>query len=37
VKAGPGRLRPLVEQVWQQLPLGLTNSLGPRLRRYITL
>jgi FemAB-related protein (PEP-CTERM system-associated) len=36
-KAGPGRLRPLVEQVWQQLPLGLTNSLGPRLRRYITL
>ena len=34
---GPGRLRPLVEQVWQQLPLGLTNSLGPRLRRYITL
>jgi FemAB-related protein (PEP-CTERM system-associated) len=37
VKAGPGRLRPLVEQVWQQLPLALTNSLGPRLRRYITL
>jgi FemAB-related protein (PEP-CTERM system-associated) len=37
VKAGPGRLRPLVEQVWQQLPLGITNSLGPRLRRYITL
>jgi FemAB-related protein (PEP-CTERM system-associated) len=36
-KAGPGRLRPLVEQVWQQLPLVLTNSLGPRLRRYITL
>jgi hypothetical protein len=37
VSTGPGRLRPLVEQVWQQLPLGLTNSLGPRLRRYITL
>jgi len=37
VKAGPGRIRPLVEQVWQQLPLGITNSLGPRLRRYITL
>jgi FemAB-related protein (PEP-CTERM system-associated) len=34
---GASRLRPLVEQVWQQLPLGLTNSLGSRLRRYITL
>jgi FemAB-related protein (PEP-CTERM system-associated) len=34
---GTSRLRPLVEQVWQQLPLSLTNSLGPRLRRYITL
>lgn len=32
-----GSLRPLVEHVWQKLPLALTNSLGPRLRRYITL
>jgi FemAB-related protein (PEP-CTERM system-associated) len=31
------RLRPLVEATWQRLPLALTNSLGPRLRRFITL
>ncbi|QNA98075.1 GNAT family N-acetyltransferase [Massilia sp. Se16.2.3] len=30
-------LRPLVESTWQKLPLAVTNSLGPRLRRYITL
>ena len=30
-------LRPLVESAWQKLPLAVTNSLGPRLRRYITL
>ena len=30
-------LRPLIESAWQRLPLVVTNSLGPRLRRYITL
>jgi FemAB-related protein (PEP-CTERM system-associated) len=30
-------LRPLIESAWQRLPLAVTNSLGPRLRRYITL
>ena len=30
-------LRPLVEGAWQRLPLAVTNSLGPRLRRFITL
>lgn len=31
------RLRPLIESAWQRLPLAVTNSLGPKLRRYITL
>lgn len=31
------KVRPLLEQGWQKLPLSLANSLGPRLRRYITL
>jgi FemAB-related protein (PEP-CTERM system-associated) len=30
-------LRPLLESAWQRLPLVVTNSLGPRLRRFITL
>lgn len=30
-------LRPLLARAWQVLPLPLTNTLGPRLRRYITL
>jgi FemAB-related protein (PEP-CTERM system-associated) len=34
---GASRLRPLVEQVWQRLPLSVTTAVGPRLRRYITL
>ena len=38
VHGGPAsRLRPLIESAWQRLPLMVTNSLGPRLRRYITL
>lgn len=40
VTAGGGAaasLRPLIESAWQRLPLAVTNSLGPRLRRYITL
>lgn len=31
------RLRPLVERIWQRLPLPIANWLGPKLRRYITL
>jgi len=31
------KLRPMIESAWQKLPLAVTNSLGPRLRRYITL
>lgn len=34
---GKSTLRPLVESAWQRLPLAVTNSLGPRLRRFITL
>ena len=30
-------LRPLIESAWQRLPLSVANSLGGRLRRYITL
>lgn len=31
------QLRPLIENIWRRLPLPLTNWLGPKLRRYITL
>ncbi|PCM46392.1 FemAB family XrtA/PEP-CTERM system-associated protein [Marinobacter sp. ANT_B65] len=31
------RLRPLIENIWRRLPLPVTNWLGPKLRRYITL
>ena len=30
-------LRPVLARAWQTLPLPLANTLGPRLRRYITL
>ena len=33
----PGRARRWVENLWRRLPLALTNILGPRIRRYITL
>ena len=29
--------RETAEQIWQKLPLGMANFLGPRLRRYISL
>jgi FemAB-related protein (PEP-CTERM system-associated) len=35
--SGLSRLRPLIETIWRHLPLSLTNWLGPKLRRYITL
>ncbi len=31
------RLRPIIENVWRRLPLTITNWLGPKLRRYISL
>jgi len=31
------RLRPLIERIWQRLPLLVANWIGPKLRRYITL
>lgn len=37
VDSGASPARAAVASVWQKLPLALTNSLGPRLRRYITL
>jgi FemAB-related protein (PEP-CTERM system-associated) len=35
--SGLSRLRPLIEKIWRRLPLAITNWLGPKLRRYITL
>ncbi|EAZ98673.1 FemAB family XrtA/PEP-CTERM system-associated protein [Marinobacter sp. ELB17] len=35
--ASVSRLRPLIENIWRRLPLAMTNWLGPKLRRYITL
>lgn len=32
-----GRAREIVENVWRKLPLSLVNSIGPRLRRHISL
>ena len=32
-----GRGRELVENVWRKLPLPVVNSIGPRLRRHISL
>jgi FemAB-related protein (PEP-CTERM system-associated) len=31
------KLRKLVEQCWQKLPLGLSAIVGPKIRRYISL
>jgi FemAB-related protein (PEP-CTERM system-associated) len=30
-------IKPLVEAVWKKLPLAVANSIGPKLRRYISL
>ncbi|MFT6896779.1 MAG: FemAB-related protein (PEP-CTERM system-associated) [Paraglaciecola sp.] len=32
-----GKLRHLVEQVWSKLPIGVTTSLGPLIRKHISL
>ncbi|HTN34066.1 MAG TPA: FemAB family XrtA/PEP-CTERM system-associated protein [Marinobacter sp.] len=31
------RMRPFIENIWRRLPLSVSNWLGPKLRRYITL
>lgn len=31
------KLRPLVEKIWAKLPLGFTTSIGPKIRRHISL
>lgn len=31
------KIRPMVENIWSKLPLGLTTSLGPIIRRHISL
>jgi len=33
----PATARQLVENIWQKLPIRMANSLGPRLRKYISL
>lgn len=35
--AAPSRIRMIAEGVWRRLPLGLTASLGPLVRRHIPL
>ena len=37
IGTGGGKLRSVVEQAWQKLPLPVANAIGPHLRRYITL
>ena len=34
---GKGRARDMVETVWRKLPLSVVNTIGPRLRRHISL
>ncbi len=36
-QAHPSRARQLVTGVWKQLPLGLVNFFGPKIRRHISL
>jgi CelD/BcsL family acetyltransferase involved in cellulose biosynthesis len=33
----PSQIRSLVEQVWAILPLGVTTTLGPKIRKHISL
>lgn len=32
-----GQLRAMVESIWTKLPLGLTTTLGPKIRKHISL
>jgi FemAB-related protein (PEP-CTERM system-associated) len=33
----PSKIRPIVENLWTKLPLGMTTRLGPIIRRHISL
>jgi FemAB-related protein (PEP-CTERM system-associated) len=33
----PNTIRPIIEAVWKRTPLWVTNYLGPKLRKYISL
>ncbi len=35
--ASKSRVRDMVETVWKKLPLSVVNTIGPRLRRHISL
>jgi FemAB-related protein (PEP-CTERM system-associated) len=35
--APQGKIRPVIEKVWSKLPLNLTTTLGPRIRKHISL
>ena len=32
-----GKARQFVETLWKKLPIGVTTSLGPKVRKYISL
>ncbi len=36
-KSGPNNYRQIAKNIWQKLPLGLANFLGPVVRKYIKL
>ena len=37
ISSSKSRVRDMVETVWKKLPLPVANTIGPRLRRYISL
>ncbi|GAW95523.1 MULTISPECIES: FemAB family XrtA/PEP-CTERM system-associated protein [Colwellia] len=37
VASGNSRIKSLVEKIWKKLPLAVANTIGPKLRRYISL
>ena len=37
VSAGPSAVRRLVETIWQKLPLGIANTVGPLIRKRVSL
>lgn len=37
LSSSPSRLRKLVESTWRKLPLNMTTTIGPQIRKYISL
>ena len=35
--SGNSKIRPIIENIWRRLPLGMTLFIGPALRKYISL